>query len=116
MANPKQLADRFHAAMLTGDVDALRSILASDVTFTGPLTTATGRDECVNGLVEMAKIITRDDVETCLTDDNNVLTWSTMQTNAAPPTETATWLQIRNGQIAAIRTVFDARHATPNGR
>jgi hypothetical protein len=110
------LADQFHAALLAGDAAALRSILADDVTFSGPLAEATGAEECIGGLTEMAKMTTSDEVAVRLADDNNVLIWSTMTTKVAPAIETATWLQIKADKIATIRTVYDARGAAPPQR
>lgn len=78
------------------------------MTFTGPLATASGADEVVQGLVEMGKMTTGDDVAVQLSDASNVLVWSSLQTTVAPPTEAATWLSVNGDKISAIRTVFNA--------
>lgn len=108
MADSADLAQRFRDAMLSGDADTLRSIVTDDVTFTGPVAKASGSDEVVNGLVEMGKMTTSDDVQVQLADASNVLVWSTLQTNVAPPTEAATWLSVNGDKISAVRTVFNA--------
>ncbi|MFC7221009.1 nuclear transport factor 2 family protein [Streptomyces polyrhachis] len=106
-ASTADLAHAFHAAMLSGDEHALRSILAPDVTFTGPLAQATGIDACVAGMAEMARITGSDEVAVQLSDDANALLWSTLRPKGAPAVETATWLRIEAGRISAIRTLFD---------
>ncbi|MFG2500868.1 hypothetical protein ACGFSB_21980 [Streptomyces sp. NPDC048441] len=64
----------------------------------------------------MAHMTTSDDVKVQLADECNVLIWSVMRTATASPLETATWLQIRDGRIAEIRTLFDPREAERNRR
>lgn len=111
MATSAELAGQFHAAMAKGDVQALRSILASDVSFTGPLASTKGADEFIAGVSEMAKITSSDDVKVQLSDGANAILWSTLVTKAGSAIETATWLQISDGKISAVRTVFDPRAA-----
>jgi len=107
----EQLADQFHRAMLSGDAGTLKSILAEDVTFSGPLAQATGAQECIDGLTEMGTITESDKVAVRLSDDSNALIWSTMKTKVGPAVETATWLKVADGKITAIRAVYDARDA-----
>ncbi len=107
MAIAERLADQFHAATLSGDVDTLRSILAPDVTFAGPLAEASGVEECIAGLVEMSRTIVTNEVLVRLSDNKDALIWSAVMTASAPPIQAATWLHIRDDRITMIRTVFD---------
>ncbi|MEW1670847.1 nuclear transport factor 2 family protein [Streptomyces albidoflavus] len=109
MASAEQVAERFHAALTAADADGLRGVLADEVTFEGPVATASGVAECVAGLVEMGKMISGDQVEVRLADDGNVLTWSTVRAGGGPGRPTVTWLRVDGERITAIRTVFDAR-------
>ncbi|WP_186780950.1 MULTISPECIES: nuclear transport factor 2 family protein [unclassified Streptomyces] len=109
MASTEQVAERFHAALTAADADGLRGVLADEVTFEGPVATASGVAECVAGLVEMGKMISGDQVEVRLADGGNVLTWSTVRTGGGPGRPTVTWLRVDGERITAIRTVFDAR-------
>ncbi|MEV4908676.1 nuclear transport factor 2 family protein [Streptomyces albidoflavus] len=109
MASTEQVAERFHAALTAADADGLRGMLADEVTFEGPVATASGVAECVAGLVEMGKMISGDQVEVRLADDGNVLTWSTVRAGGGPGRPTVTWLRVDGERITAIRTVFDAR-------
>ncbi|MFD4306862.1 nuclear transport factor 2 family protein [Streptomyces albidoflavus] len=109
MASTEQVAERFHAALTAADADGLREVLADEVTFEGPVATASGVAECVAGLVEMGKMISGDQVEVRLADDGNVLTWSTVRAGGGPGRPTVTWLRVDGERITAIRTVFDAR-------
>ncbi|GAB7075288.1 MULTISPECIES: nuclear transport factor 2 family protein [Streptomyces] len=109
MASTEQVAERFHAALTAADADGLRGVLADEVTFEGPVATASGVAECVAGLVEMGKMISGDQVEVRLADGGNVLTWSTVRAGGGPGRPTVTWLRVDGERITAIRTVFDAR-------
>ena len=109
MASTEQVAERFHAALTAADADGLRGVLADEVTFEGPVATASGVAECVAGLVEMGKMIPGDHVEVRLADGGNVLTWSTVRAGGGPGRQTVTWLRVDGERITAIRTVFDAR-------
>ncbi|MFF3524645.1 MULTISPECIES: nuclear transport factor 2 family protein [Streptomyces albidoflavus group] len=109
MASTEQVAERFHAALTAADADGLREVLAEEVTFEGPVATASGVAECVAGLVEMGKMISGDQVEVRLVDGGNVLTWSTVRAGGGPGRPTVTWLRVDGERITAIRTVFDAR-------
>ncbi|AGI89213.1 nuclear transport factor 2 family protein [Streptomyces albidoflavus] len=109
MASTEQVAERFHAALTAADADGLRGVLADEVTFEGPVATASGVAECVAGLVEMGKMISGDHVEVRLADGGNVLTWSTVRAGGGPGRPTVTWLRVDGERITAIRTVFDAR-------
>ncbi|RZD67188.1 nuclear transport factor 2 family protein [Streptomyces albidoflavus] len=109
MASTEQVAERFHAALTAADADGLRGVLADEVTFEGPVATASGAAECVAGLVEMGKMISGDQVEVRLADGGDVLTWSTVRAGGGPGRPTVTWLRVDGERITAIRTVFDAR-------
>ncbi|WP_340539108.1 nuclear transport factor 2 family protein [Nocardioides sp. GXZ039] len=108
MTASEDLADRFHAAMLSGDTEILNSILSDDVTFTGPMASSSGRDDTVAGIVQMSKMTKGDEVLVRLTDDQNALIWSEITTSEGPATPAATWLEIAGDRITSIRTVFSA--------
>jgi hypothetical protein len=52
------LAATYFRARLAHDFATLRSVLADDATFRGPLGTADDAETCVAGMTAMAKIIT----------------------------------------------------------
>jgi ketosteroid isomerase-like protein len=91
------------------DFDGLRSILADDATFRGPLGTADSGEECVAGLRGMARMLTDIDVVKVFVDGDDVLTWFDLHTDKAPPTPTANWMHIEDGKIVRIRVTFDPR-------
>lgn len=104
-----EIARAYFRSWQAGDFDALRAILAEDVTFRGPLGKADGAEECLRGLRGMASIITDIVVHHVFVDGPDVLTWYDLHTRIAPPAPTANWSHIEDGKITTIRATFDPR-------
>lgn len=104
-----QVAATYFRAWKDKDFDTLRSVLADDVTFRGPLGAADDAESCMQGLRGMAQIITDIVIQHRFVDGADVLTWFDLHTTIAPPCPTANWSHIENGKITAIRVTFDAR-------
>jgi ketosteroid isomerase-like protein len=106
---PKELAETYFAGWQAQDFDAVRSVLADDATFRGPLGQADSADECVAGLRGMSQMMTGLDVQRRVADGDDVITWFELLTPDAPPAPTANWMHIVDGRIATIRVAFDPR-------
>jgi ketosteroid isomerase-like protein len=112
--DPATLAETYVTACQAHDWETLRSILADDVTFRGPLGAADDAEQCLAGLKGMARTLDHIEVHARLSDDTDVITWFDLHSTVAPPTPTANWTRVRDGKIAAIRVTFDPR-ATLDG-
>ena len=109
MPDARALAATYFSAWDAGDADALRSVLAEDVDFQGPLGTARGREECVAGLAGMrAHVATGIEVELQLVDGHDALTWFAMRT-AAGTLPVVNRMHVGPAGIERIRVVFDPR-------
>lgn len=88
----------------------LRTVLATDVTFVGPLGAADGAEECIAGLRGMAESLMRDLVlRARVVDGADAITWFDLVTDVAEPVPTANWSRVENGVITRIRATFDPR-------
>ena len=58
-ADTRSLAETYFRSWKAKDFDTLRSILAENVTFRGPMGTADGADDCLKGLEAMGGMMTR---------------------------------------------------------
>jgi SnoaL-like domain len=114
-SEPRAIAESYFRAWKERDFTTLRSILANDATFRGPLGTADDADQCVKGLQGMAQILDDIDVQHVFVDGPDVLTWFELHTSVAPPVPTANWQHIENGKITRIRVTFDPRALTGGG-
>lgn len=109
MSDPATLARTYFSAWKGKDFDTLRSVLADDATFRGPLGTADSGDECLAGLKGMSAMLTDVDIKKMFVDGPDVLTWFELHTEHAAPAATANWMHVENGRIARIRVTFDPR-------
>jgi hypothetical protein len=99
----------YFQAWLARDFARLRTVLADDVDFAGPLGQVTGADQCLRSLEGLARIITGIEIRKVFTDGPDVLTWYDMATTVAEPVPVANWMQVSEGQITHIRVAFDPR-------
>ncbi len=107
--DPKSIAATYFQAWMSKDFDTLRSVLADDATFRGPLGTANSGDDCLAGLKGMAQMLTGIDVTHVFVDGDDVLTWYELSTDKTSPIPTANWMHVRDGKIDGIRVAFDPR-------
>jgi ketosteroid isomerase-like protein len=109
MTTPLDLAETYFTAWQDQDADALRAILADDVTFDGPMATLDNAEEAVEGLMGLAAATTKLEVRKRLADGDDVITWFEISTEDAGPLPTANWSRVEDGKITAIRVAFDPR-------
>jgi ketosteroid isomerase-like protein len=109
MPDNTDLARTYFDAWQAKDFERLRTVLADDANFRGPLGTADSGDECVAGLQGMSKIMTSLDIKTMVSTGDDVITWFELHTDNAPPAPTANWMHVVDGKIAQIRVTFDPR-------
>lgn len=112
-SDARTAAAAYFQAWKSHDFAKLRSLLADDVEFAGPLAELDNAEDCVAGLERMSKIMTDIDIEKTFVDGDDVLTWFTLHTSVAESVATANWTQLRDGKIARIRVTFDARGLGP---
>lgn len=105
MANdPRGIATTYFTAWKAQDFDTLRSILAKDATFRGPMGSADSDEEFIAGLKGMSQMMTDIDVSKVWVDGPDVLTWFDLHTEKASPTPTVNWMHIENGRSPAFES------------
>ena len=109
MTDAAAAAATYFDAWAQRDFGRLRSVLADDVDFTGPLGHVKGGDDCRNGLEGLSGILTGIEIRKVFTDGADVLTWYDMSTSVAEPVPVANWMHIEDGKISQIRVAFDPR-------
>jgi limonene-1,2-epoxide hydrolase len=105
----KTVATTYFDAWKEKDFDKLRSVLADEVTFSGPMGTADGADDCLKGLQGMAKKMEDLKVHAMAADGSDVITWYDLHMRGVEPLPTANWSHVEGGKITAIRATFDPR-------
>lgn len=109
---PAEAGETYFSAWERGDFGTLRSVLADDVTFAGPLGTAANADQCIEGLKRMSEIMTGLVVTKTFIDGPDVLTWFELHTARTGPIPVVNWRTVRDGKITSIRVTFDPRALT----
>lgn len=108
--HPRSLAETYFRAWKDQDFDSLRSVLADNATFTGPLGEAGNAEECIAGLRGMSRMMTDIVVLTRVVEGPDVVTMFELHTDQARPVLTANWSHVENEKISTIRVVFDPRN------
>jgi hypothetical protein len=107
------LAATYFGAWKAHDFEEFRSILADDVTFTGPLGQAGNADECVKGIQGMSQIMTDVVIRKTFIDGPDILTWFDLHTKVTEdPLPVANWSHVTDGKISSIQVTFDPRPLT----
>jgi hypothetical protein len=105
----KTLATTYFSAWKDKDFQTLRSVLADDVTFAGPMGTADGADECVTGMEGMSKRMDDIVIHAVVADGSDVITWYDLHMTGVEPLPTANWSHVEDGKITSIHATFDPR-------
>ena len=115
MTDPREAARTYLESWRARDFDRLRTVLADDVTFRGPLGTANNAEECIAGLRGMAEHVMKDiEVHVMAVDGSDVLTWFDLHTATTDPIPTVNWSHVEDGRITRIRVTFDPRPLMPS--
>ncbi|HEX8803140.1 MAG TPA: nuclear transport factor 2 family protein [Acidimicrobiales bacterium] len=105
-----EAAATYFDAWRARDFDRLRTVLADEVTFAGPLGTAAGPEECLAGLRGLSEIVTDIEVLRRFADGPDALTWFELRTTVTPtPVPVANWSRVEDGRVIRIRATFDPR-------
>ncbi len=109
MSTPIEIARTYFDAWGARDYDALRSVLADDVSFRGPLGSADDAESAMGGLRGMAEMTTHLEIRKMIADGPDVMTWFDLETTLAPSVPTVNWSHVEGDRITRIRVAFDAR-------
>jgi hypothetical protein len=107
--DPRQAATAYFDAWRRRDSDLLRSILADDVEFIGPLTQVNGADKYVESIQGLWNMTTDLVIHKMLADEDDALTGFDLHTSVAPPTPVANWCHLEQGKAARVQVTFDPR-------
>ena len=91
------------------DFPRLRSLLADDVDYVGPLGHVRNGDGYARSVEGMSKTMTEVVVQKMIVDGADALTWFDLKTIGAGTTTVANWSHVENGKITWVRVTFDPR-------
>jgi hypothetical protein len=108
-ASTADVAAAYFRAWQAKDLPTLRSILADDVTFDGPLAKLQGVGDVAAGLGRLAQLTSDLVIHKRFVDGQDALTWFDLHTSIAPATPVANWSHVEDGKITKIAVTFDPR-------
>jgi SnoaL-like domain len=108
-----KVATTYFDAWKANDFDTMRSLVAQDVRFEGPLATLEGAEDYIKGIQGLSQVISEIVIQKIFVDDQDILTWYDMHTTVASPVAVANWLNIEKGKITVVRVAFDAGELAP---
>ena len=113
MADAGTVAEDFFDAWTGKDFDRARELLHDDLSFEGPIDTFTDADSYLSSLQGLAQIVTGVDTEKVFIDGDDACVFYVLHTAPVPSARTAEWYRVRDGKIAEVKVVFDARPFAP---
>jgi ketosteroid isomerase-like protein len=113
MSEAAQVAEAFLDAWTSKDFDHARQLLHDDLSFDGPIDRFTDADSYLRAVEGLSQIVTGIDKRKVFADGDDVCVIYDMHTGPVPDARIAEWYTVRDGRIAAISAVFDARPFAP---
>jgi ketosteroid isomerase-like protein len=113
MADAGQVAGDFFGAWTTGDFSRARELLQDDVWFTGPIGTVSDAGSYIASPRQLSGISTGVGKQKVFADGDDVCVIYDLTTAPVPSSRTCEWYQVRDGKVASVSVVFDARPFAP---
>jgi hypothetical protein len=109
MADARATAEAFFDAWTSKDFDEARLLVHDDLSFTGPIDAFEDADSYLQSITRLSQIVTGVDRRRVFADGDDVCVIYDLHTQPVPNSRVAEWYTVRDGRIASIQVVFDAR-------
>jgi ketosteroid isomerase-like protein len=113
VADSAQLAEEYFDAWTRKDFERARELLDDKLKFEGPLETFSDADSFLASLKQLSGIITGAEKRKVFGDGDDACVIYDLKTAPVPSSRTCEWYRTRNGKIASISVMFDARPFAP---
>ena len=113
MADARQVVEGFFDAWIGKDFERARGLLHDDVSFEGPIDSFSDADSYLASLRRLSGIVTGTEKQKVFVDDEDVCVIYDLKTAPVPSSRTCEWYRVRDGRIASVSVVFDARPFAP---
>jgi ketosteroid isomerase-like protein len=109
MADSAQVAEGFFDAWTSKDFEGARTLLHDDVAFEGPIDSFSDADSYLASLKQLSGIVTGAEKLKVFVDGEDVCVIYDLKTAPVPSARTCEWYRVRDGKVASVSVVFDAR-------
>ena len=107
--HPQEIVDQYYAAWTNKDFATARRLLHDDLSFHGPIDTFDKADDYIEALKRLSQITLGADVQKIFVDGDDVCVIYDLKTAPVPSSRTSEWYRVRDGKVASVSVVFDAR-------
>ena len=104
-----QVAEDFFGAWTGKDFARARPLLHDDVSFEGPIDSFSDADSYLASLQQLSGIVTGAETQKVFVDGDDGCVIYDLKTVPVPRSRTCEWYRVRDGKIASVSVVFDAR-------
>jgi hypothetical protein len=91
------------------DFSAARKLLQDNLEFRGPIDTFHKADDYLHAIQKLSAIVEGVDILRAFEDGNEVSVFCDLKTKTVGAAFIAEWYKVKDGKIASVRVVFDAR-------
>lgn len=109
MSDAARTVSTYFSSWKAGDFDTLRSVLADDVSFVGPLGQVDDADTYKESMKRLRAGMVDLDVVKMFVDGDDVLTWFEMKLHDGTAVPVANWSHVEDGKVKRVRVTFDPR-------
>jgi limonene-1,2-epoxide hydrolase len=109
MAKPRETVLAFQKAIGEKDFAAARKLLHDNLEFRGPIDTFRKADDYLHAIQKLSEIVEGVDILKVFEDGNEVSLFCDLKTKVVGTSFVAEWYDVKDGKIASVRVVFDAR-------
>jgi ketosteroid isomerase-like protein len=113
MADSAQVTEGFFDAWTSKDFERARTFLHDDLSFEGPIESFSDADSYIASLTQLSGIVTGAEKQKVFVDGDDVCVIYDLKTAPIPTSRTCEWYRVRDGKIASVSVVFDARPFAP---
>jgi hypothetical protein len=91
------------------DFERARGFLHDDMSFDGPIDSFSDANSYLASLQQLSGIVTGTEKQKVFVDGDDVCVIYDLKTAPVPSSRTCEWYTVRDGRIASVSVVFDAR-------
>jgi ketosteroid isomerase-like protein len=113
MADAARVAEDFFDAWTSKDFARARSLLHDNLSFEGPIESFSDADSYLASLRQLSQIVTGAEKQKVFVDGDDVCVIYDLKTAPVPSSRTCEWYRIRDGKVASVSVIFDARPFAP---
>lgn len=109
MADPAGVAEAFFDAWTGKNFSRARGLLHDDVSFEGPINSINDADSYLASLRQLSGIVQGAGRLKVFADGDDLCVIYDLKTAPVPSSRTCEWYHVRDGKIASVVVIFDAR-------